>query len=145
RVETTARRKDRRTFRRTGLLTLTARTCVVLTASGAAWVRKVTQPSRRRPATRARIPSYDGREWSVGSVVVKHFGRPAPSQDWLLRAFQQQNWQRCIDIPPLPESKSNRKRFLHNTIENLHRDQLHPLIHFYIDVSGRRVCWEWRQ
>jgi hypothetical protein len=142
RVETTARGKDRRTFRRTSMLTLTARTCVVLTESGAAWVRRVMKASRRRQPPRARTISYDGGTLRAGSRVVKQFGRPAPSQDWLLRAFEQQHWQRCIDIPPLPEIKSNRKRFLHNTIQNLNRDQLHPLIRFYIDATGRRVCWE---
>ncbi len=145
-AETTARGRSQRTFRKTGPHTLTAKTCVVLTESGAAWVRQWHKARRRRQTTRATTPTFDSEdhEWRVGSLVLKHFGQPAPSQEWLLIAFEQQNWQRCIAVPPLPETAIRRKRYLHNTIQNLNRHQRVPLIRFYRDGSGRRVCWEWR-
>ncbi|OAI54591.1 hypothetical protein AYO44_03355 [Planctomycetaceae bacterium SCGC AG-212-F19] len=92
------------------------------------------------------LPSWDGmaRELYVGGLVVKRFKQPAASQETILAAFQEDGWPFRIDdpLPPLPHRDA--KRHLHDTINNLNRHQLHPLIRFLGDGKGEGICWELR-
>src|SRR5437879_2623997 len=75
-----------------GMQPLTQKTCVVLTDSGAAWLRALGKDVYRRQAVQPETPAYDrrARELRVGALVVKRFRQPATSQEWILLAFQEQ-------------------------------------------------------
>ena len=92
------------------------------------------------------LPSWDGvaRELYVGGLVVKRFKQPAPSQETILTAFQEESWPFRIDDPLPPQANRDAKRHLHDTINNLNRHQLHALIRFLGDGKGEGVCWELR-
>jgi hypothetical protein len=121
--------------------------CVVLTETGAAWVREIKKDLRRRQAVQLKTPTYDraARQLRVGARVVKRFRQPAVSQEWILLAFQEQGWPHSIDDPLPPQPGVSCKKHLHDTIQNLNRHQQHRLIHFSGDGTGRRVGWEWRR
>ncbi len=92
-------------------------------------------------------PQYNGRirELRVGKTVLKRFRRqPAPDQEELLGAFQQQNWQELIDDPLSHPAGVNRKRRRRDTVHNLNRSLKKRLIHFYTDGNGH-IGWEWNK
>jgi hypothetical protein len=84
----------------------------------------------------------DRQELRVGTEIVKQFKVPAPNQETVLAAFQEEGWPHRIDdpIPPQPDQES--KRRLHDTINSLNRNQRTPLVRFLGDGSGQGVRWE---
>jgi hypothetical protein len=144
-LETTSVGVKKRTFRRLGRGALSERTCVVLTRAGATWARRARPKQRLRAeiGVESISPSYDSdrRELRVGSCIVKEFKQPAPSQELVLASFEEEGWPYHIDDPLPPEDGQDPKQRLHNTINNLNRNQRYPLIHFYADTKGRGIRW----
>jgi hypothetical protein len=52
------------------------------------------------------VPHYDKstRTWRLGETIIKVFRQPAPAQETILSAFQEQRWRKRID-DPLPRQK----------------------------------------
>jgi hypothetical protein len=142
-----------RMFHRTGVLTFRKQTCFVLTEIGAELARNqcnsLAQPDNparqppRAPNTPV-VPEWDKerQELRVGGLVVKQFKVPAPNQEMILAAFQEEGWPPRIDDPLPPQAGQNPCRRLHDTIMSLNRHQKHPLLRFSGDGSGEGVRWE---
>ena len=84
----------------------------------------------------------DRQELRVGAEIVKQFKVPAPNQEAILAAFQEEGWPHRIDDPIPPEGDKEPKRRLHDTINSLNRSQRTPLVRFHGDGSGQGVRWE---
>ena len=157
-VEVTPLKSRKRVFRKLQNLAFAGRTCFVLTESGESFVRLLglIQPNSRegwkREDDRASeadieqpiVPKWlrDRRELRLGDRVVKQFKVPAPNQETILAAFEEEGWPYRIDDPLPPHMDQDPKRRLHDTINKLNRHQRHTLVHFRGDGTGRGICWE---
>jgi len=148
REEMTRRGSPSRAFRKLGPLELSERACFVITDSGETLLRRGREPASAPPGARSNgvserhvTPTWDSlrRELRVGSVIVKCYRCPAPSQEVVLTAFQHEGWPFRID-DPFP-SDSGRDR-LHDTINHLNRNQVNSALHFGGDGTGRGICWQ---
>jgi hypothetical protein len=74
--------------------------------------------------------------------VVKRFARPAPNVEAILDAFEQQNWAQRINNPLSSVRGRDRKRHLHETIQNINRRLDHRLLVFRGDATGRGILWQ---
>jgi hypothetical protein len=151
--ETSSPNSEIRTFRKIRNLSMSQRTCFVLTEKGEAHVRNLAEPANGHQLTengssqrRGLVPEWhtDVRELRVGKVLVKAFHRPAPRQETVLAAFQEQHWAKRIDDPLPRLSDRDAKLCLHDTINHLNRNLLEPLLHFFGDGTGRGVRWQFR-
>jgi hypothetical protein len=160
---------ERRSFRRSGNLKLSKRTCLVLTEAGVvaaggelrddgrleagsvvvAAAGRATRHPESFPAIIAAgaaeanpVWDRDRQQLRVGKVIVKQFKVPAANQESVLAAFQEENWPPRIDDPLSPQPDQDPKRRLHDTINSLNRNQKHPLVRFLGDGSGQGVRWE---
>jgi hypothetical protein len=146
---------DERCFERLGLLTITGRTCVVLTPAGVELARRLVGGARGsrhaeavpRSAARAGrvpiLPAWDEgcRELWLGAALVKRFRQPAGSQETILAAFEEDGWPPRIDDPLPGRLGIDPKQRLHDTIKNINRGQANRLILFRGDGTGCGVCW----
>lgn len=96
--------------------------------------------------TETVIPEWDGAQklLSLNGVLVKRYRFPAPNQEVVLAAFQEEQWVRRIDDPLRPVSEQDSRRRLNDTIKCLNRKQTHPLIAFCGDGTGTGVVWQLR-
>ena len=159
--ELTVSGEAKRTFRHGGVLKLSKRTCFVLTEAGVQFaqdhvVRGPTLSASPAPESPAlphnrrqvdllnTVPTWDRdrQQLRVGQSVVKEFKVPAPNQETILAAFQEENWPPRIDDPLPPEGDIEPKRRLHDTINSLNRNQKEPLLRFFGDGSGQGARWE---
>ena len=152
-VETTKGSSTERTFETAGRLRFNRRTCFVLTTKGAetakALSRRVSDfqvPSKQPEVSLAppQSPKWDPerQELFVGEIVVKRFRVPAPSQEVILAAFEEEGWPTRIDDPLPPHSNQCPKRRLQETIRSLNRNQHDSLLRFLGDGNARGVLWE---
>lgn len=154
-VETTMAGDDRRSFRELHGLTFGEQTCFVITAAGveAATTHNVRHTVLERttheehvvaePAAPKVVPHWDSdlQELRVNGVIVKQFKVPAPNQEMVLSAFQEESWPARIDDPLPPQAEQDPKRRLHDTIVSLNRNHKQRLIRFMGDGSGEGVRW----
>ena len=124
----------------------------LLSAAGADLVREmlidlyanlaaVTAPT----STGQLVPRWDGRCLWLGDRLVKEFKRAAPDQVAILEAFEHAGWPAQLGHNPLDgrvRRKRNRRRRLHDTLQNLNRSLAPGTIRFRGDGSGSGVCWE---
>lgn len=151
-----------RTFRRppaAGLM-FGHKTCFALTDAGFVFAahlidgpllsQRQAAPSPRAdnadsPASSAPAkPTWDRdrQELRWGQVVVKQFKVPAPNQERILAAFEEEGWPVHLDDPLPPAAEQDPKRRLHDTINSLNRNQKRPLLRFVGDGSGEGLRWE---
>jgi hypothetical protein len=78
---------------------------------------------------------------TLGDVVVKEYRTPAPNQQRILAAFQEEDWPVRIDDPLPPHPEQDPKRRLHETIVSLNRNQRNELMRFCGDGNGMGVRW----
>lgn len=155
--ETTVAGQHKRRFRPCGELTFTARTCFVPTESGVQVGRRSSPSTVVEPlpvsGARMRIvhgvhaiarPHWDPtkRELRVGGVLVKRFRVPAPNQELVLSAFEEERWPPRIDDPLPPNGEVSPKQRLRTTIHCLNRNMKRPVIRFQGDGTGKGICWE---
>lgn len=81
-------------------------------------------------------PQYDGdrRELRIGRKVVKRFRRPAPNQEVVLKAFQEEGWPTRID-DPTPNGR------LRETLRALNEKQKEGHVRFEADGTGKGIVW----
>jgi len=161
--ETTLAGDAERSFRPTPSVAFSKRTCFVITAAGIEASRELStaaevsslltsghEGSRRanvdevRPAAvRRTAPHWDAdlQELRVNGVIIKQFKLPAPNQEMILAAFQEEAWPARIDDPLPPHPDQDPKRRLHDTIVSLNRNHKSRLIRFMGDGSGQGVRW----
>lgn len=160
-----------RAFGPDGGLHFAAETCLVLTPAGAQHVRGVlegilvsspvllsvaaegideqgaaVEPSAGESAV-TRPPCWNAgrRELVWGDRLVKRYRVPAPNQERILCAFEEEGWPERIDDPlPVRRNIDPRTR-LHDAINRLNRHQHQPLLSFRGDGTGMGVFWEFRQ
>jgi len=168
--EITLRSEDRRTFLPIGKLNICRRSCFILTPVGAEFLQSLARELPRSkilamqtnghagnghaapavvapaPAVPAEppMPRWDCQrmELCVGGLIVKQYKLPAPNQEMILTAFEEEGWPHRIDDPIPPRHDLDPKRRLHDTINSLNRNQKNPLLHFLGDGSGQGVRWE---
>lgn len=73
--------------------------------------------------------------------VVKRFRVPAPSQEKILAAFEEDGWPARIDSPLTPDARPGSGRRLHDAVRDLNRGQAPPPVRFFRDGRGEGVCW----
>ena len=73
---------------------------------------------------------------------MKHFKLPAPNQEAILMAFEEEGWVPRIDDPIPPADDQDAKQRLRDTIKSLNRNQKNRLIRFSGDGHGEGVLWE---
>jgi len=140
RLETPSRSATRRTFKRARGNHFTQASCFVLTEAGARHARSLERRARKRkPAT----PVYDPqlRTLVFAGVPVKEFHRPSANQELLLRALQEQKWERRLDDPLPPLEGMDAKKRLSDTVYHLNKHQKHRLILFACDGTGTGLTW----
>lgn len=150
--ELTAESARQRTFRQPRTLILPERTCFVITAKGLQAVSEEGDEKRMTvslpavgPAdvqgTLSERPRWDSKSrqlWWRG-LLIKELHRPAPNQETVLAAFEEEGWPIHID-DPLPQTPGiDPKTRLHDTIKHLNRLHLRRGIHFRGDGRGRGV------
>jgi hypothetical protein len=146
---------SQRAFTDIANLGLGERTCFVLTPQGVALAQlRVGQVAAAANASAdgavaplsppAIRPHWDDqyRELRLGQQVIKRFRLPAPNQQAILDALQEEGWPPRIDDPLPPGPEVDSKQRLHDTIKKLNRNQQRRLIHFRGDGTGSGVCWQ---
>jgi hypothetical protein len=90
------------------------------------------------------VPVWDMKlhELRLGKRVIKRFTHPAPAQELILSAFQEENWPTAIDDPLTVQFLQDPKRRLHYTIRNLNRAQKPFRLRFFINGNGQTIRWE---
>jgi hypothetical protein len=148
---------DGRGFQPSGRLTFSRQTCFVLTETGVTLARTVHGHAALfldLPASAGNhdgdspagplLPRWDGelRELRLGGKLLKGYKLPAPNQEAILAAFEEEGWPPRVDDPLPPQPEQDPKRRLHDTLKALNRHQKHQLIRFLGDGTGEGVRWE---
>jgi hypothetical protein len=138
-----------RSFQPADCVPISARTCFVLTSAGEAclarWDGKPA-PAGTDSAPKLIVPRWDGdrRQLWYRETLVKRYQQPAPSQETILSAFEEDGWPPRIDDPlPMEDGLDPHDR-LHDAVKRLNRDQVVRLLVFRRDGSGEGVEWEGR-
>jgi hypothetical protein len=159
--ETTVPGDANRSFRRLPPTSLPADMCLALSPLGAETLRSLLPGRGAPPASETldsplavaaapreneggAVPVWDAerRELLYGNRLVKRYRVPAPNQELILAAFQEDGWPRFIDDPLPPQDELDPKRRLQATIKSLNRNQFAPLIRFRGNGNGLQVYWE---
>jgi hypothetical protein len=131
----------------------TSETCFVLSNSGLLLARSACDDCESSNFAKdcssaqsgpAFIPRWDGqsRALYLGEQIVKQYAVPAPNQEIVLTAFQEQQWAQYIDDPIPPAPEQNQKIRLRDTIKCLNAHQQNRLIRFHGNGTGERIRWE---
>ncbi len=152
--DTTTENHQKRRFAQRGFLRFTPSACFVLTERGFRAICGALEgesPDMPMSAPAASVAyaggtkphwNRDQRDLLVGTVVVKRFRVPAPNQELVLSAFEEEGWPPRIDDPLPPIFDISSKRRLHTTIAALNRNQAHRVLRFRGDGRGEGVLWE---
>jgi hypothetical protein len=143
-VERTRPNAARRSFRPIASPRLREGACLVLSAAGVAFAAAQLQcpgPNHAPGANGTPVWNAALRELRLGEVIVKQFKQPAPNQELILDAFQEEAWPPRMDDPLPPAAGQDGKRRLHSTIANLNRYQQTPLLQFHGGGNGKSICW----
>jgi hypothetical protein len=161
-TETTYPGDMERSFRN-GDAILNGNSCFMLTPSGADYVAEFlselesgevelpksqivnTPPVPPAAGTqRSCEPNWDSQRqelWYAGKLV-KQYRIPSPNQVAILSAFEEESWPSRIDDPLPQHFEIDPRRRLNDTIRNLNRSRITPLIRFSGDGSGQGILWE---
>jgi len=143
-----------RTFRSLPGLALPPGSCFILTELGARAAPHLTRDTaveehlppliqQNEPHERSSRPRWDStlrRLCWMGSVV-KQFRVPAPNQETILSAFEEEGWPARLD-DPLPQTDDvEPKARLREAVKALNRRQRHRLLQFEGDGTGQGLLW----
>ncbi len=92
-------------------------------------------------------PLWDAtrRELSFEGSVVKRFRVPAPNQEIIFAAFEEEGWPEHIDDPLPVRRDIDPPTRLHDTINRLNRNQKNCLLRFHGNGTGNGVMWARRE
>jgi hypothetical protein len=140
-----------RTFRPCSNLAFEDSTAFVMTQEGLRLVSNCHRGGSSRPGSQAEgsssrtlvVPCWDlrRRELTWDGLLVKKFLLPAPNQEIVFAAFEEEGWPYRID-DPLPGSVHVQKIRLHDTIKCLNKNQKNRCIAFRGDGQATGICWE---
>ena len=104
------------------------------------------QPPTIETSVERLVPEWDVAERVLrfNGVIVKQFAFPAPNQETILTAFQEERWPRRIDDPLHPTSEQDSPRRLNDTIKSLNQKMANPFIRFCGDGTGMGIVWKLR-
>jgi hypothetical protein len=96
------------------------------------------------PSLAAALPRWDAttRTLWLGACEIKRYRVPAPNQELVLAAFEEEGWPTHIDDPLPPTQEVDSKHRLHDTIIRLNRGHKHPLIRFHGNGNGLAIHWQ---
>lgn len=145
-------RRGRRTFCKPRTLKLGATSCFVLASPDFLASLEENNLSPAGSATAApdsaQAPSPGLPRWDEEKRllvwrgrIIKSFRVPAPNQELILSALEQDGWPPQIDDPLPVTAFVNPKVRLHDAIKGLNRHQVHRLLRFEGNGNGRGVCW----
>ncbi|HEX4591667.1 MAG TPA: hypothetical protein VH120_17145 [Gemmataceae bacterium] len=145
------RRNERgeRTFQSGTDGAMSARTCFVLTLAGEAYLGQwdgYPAPARADAVPKLVVPHWDGERSQLWyrDTLVKWYRQPAPSQETILSAFEEDSWTSRIDDPlPMVDGLDPQER-LHEAVKGLNRGQAVRLLEFHRDGKGEGVTWQSR-
>jgi hypothetical protein len=147
--EKSSRSSHHRSFVEAGPSWFDKTSCFTLTPRGAEilgrWPGGLLIPAPVEPAAQELIvPKWDRQrqELRLGQFLIKRFKVPANTQSMVLGTFEEEKWPPRIDDPLPGNPVQDRKRRLHNTINALNRNQIHPWIRFLGDGRGQGIRWE---
>lgn len=88
-------------------------------------------------------PSWcaERKELSFIGRVIKTYVRPAPNQEAILMAFEEEGWPFHVDDPIVPKNGCNPRQRLRASVQGMNRQSDPPAIEFSCDGSGMGVCW----
>jgi hypothetical protein len=135
--------QDSRVRGPTGALVFRDHDCFVLTDAGLAVARAVAD--RFGDPCFLEIPHWDApvRMLSFRGFLVKRFTSPAPVQELILTAFQEDQWPRHLDDPlPRDNPDADPRLRLRDAVTALNRHQHHKLLRFHSDGNGEGLWWE---
>jgi hypothetical protein len=151
-VELTDPAEPNRAFAPVSNLSFVEGTVFILTEQGEAFASSALgsvaagaqEELPRPPACQNGAPRWDSelRELSWNGHLVKRFRVPAPNQEIILAAFEEEGWPPHIDdpLPPSPDMDSQRR--LHDTINSLNRNQVFHCLRFRANGHGNGIFWE---
>jgi hypothetical protein len=95
-------------------------------------------------ARRSPRPRWDStcRLLHFGSQIVKRYRQPAPNQERVLAAFEEEGWPPRIFDPLPPRGDQAPTRRLQDVIRFLNSNQQNSLILFLGDGTGQGVLWQ---
>jgi hypothetical protein len=155
-----------RQFQATAKLKFTGDSCFILTALGRTAVVQLGEKGVHRPNAAqspmtvcqstskcccaaepselsAFRPSWNAgvNRLFLGKLLVKQYRRPAPNQQRILSAFQEEDWPERIDDPLPPAPGLEPRRRLQEAVAGLNRRQANPVLRFAGDGHGQGVTW----
>lgn len=156
RKEVTKQQNANRTFRPARNLTLSRKSCFVLTATGAEFARRTlslgllggtdmrTGSTETSKAPQRTVPFWDEPDRTLYWLgwPIKHFRNGAPNQVAVLSAFQAHHWLHCVPVTLLENDRGDAKDRLHDAIKHLNR-AVRPYLHFGQESDGELVHWGW--
>lgn len=103
----------------------------------------VGAPTLSASKSPAATPRWDSsrRVLDFQGVVMKKFLRPAPNQECILAAFEEQGWPLRIGDPLPDESEVAAAARLHDAVKRLNRSMHVRIVRFSGDGTGEGVCW----
>lgn len=115
---------------------------IVLSKPGVLYAQQLLEQEQRSVQDR-EVPEWDPlqRELRFANQLIKRFRVPAPNQECVLGAFQEDVWPLRIDDPIPPSHSIDPRRRLHDTIVALNRGQVRDGIRFRGDGTGTGICW----
>lgn len=126
--------------------------CFTLTEAGRAFSALLL--AKNRAGDRIALPMGDlmpryhavrgERHFSWGVHLLKRFSRRVGNQETILAAFEEQQWDSCIDDPLTGGGKIDPKVRVHDTIKDLNRQQKLSFVHFKGLGNGTAIGWELR-
>ena len=152
-VEKTRTRSARRALVPVSHLHFTEKSSFLLADRGLALARSLCfrNDSSNRPTPAAAphalcLPSFvvcdkGCRELRFAGKVAKRFNAYAERQETILHVFQERGWVPWIADPLAYSSGQNPKIRLREAIARLNRHQLHRLLRFQGDGTGRGIRW----
>jgi hypothetical protein len=158
-VEVTRSDDPCRRFIHTQNLSFSDRSCFVLGEScipsmlGAKEYRSRSDPHCEAPSlhqtadTSSLIPHWNSslRILTIKEQIVLQYRWPAPNQERILAAFEEDNWPRHVDDPLPPKDGLDSQSRLHDAIKCLNRNQKQRLLRFRGDGTGKGILWEFAE
>jgi hypothetical protein len=144
--------REARSFLPARGLRITPRSCFILAAHGTEllrqWREEAKQTTAKGQLTAADTvlpvrPHWDAllRQLSWNGTLIKRFRVPAENQETVLAVLEEQHWPVRID-DPLPGALGiDPKARLRETVKSLNRRQMHRLLEFCSDGTGRGLQW----